>query len=162
MQQLDGDVSNPCLRVVRLSGELLEVPLTRHEANKIVSVRDLKRCLAKNDTMICRTPGTPFSVYWVRLSHMDACMAGMELLDYDPVHAEIWKCLEQGSLQYMLADVSLLAPEELPAIDDLTFSYENLEELLDRKLLIGYAFKLCKHGGQAWCETVSLFGLQPC
>jgi hypothetical protein len=55
MQQLEGDVSNPCLRVVRLSGELLEVPLTRHEANKIVSVRDLKRCLAKNDTMICRS-----------------------------------------------------------------------------------------------------------
>ena len=55
MQQLEGDVSNPCLRVVRLSGELLEVPLTRHEANKIVSVKDLKRCLAKNDTMICRS-----------------------------------------------------------------------------------------------------------
>ena len=43
------------------------------------------------------TPGTPFSVYWVRLSHMDAFMAGMELLDDDPVHAEIWKCLEQGT-----------------------------------------------------------------
>ena len=53
MQQVKGDVSNLCLRVVRLSGELLEVPLTRHEANKIVMVRDLKRCLAKNDTMIC-------------------------------------------------------------------------------------------------------------
>jgi len=54
----------------------------------------------------------------------------------------------------MLADVLLLSPEELPAIDDLTLSYENLEELLDPKLLIGYAFKLCKHGGQAWCENV--------
>ena len=33
----------------------------------------------------------------------------------------------------MLADVLLLSPEELPAIDDLTLSYENLEELLDPK-----------------------------
>ena len=66
MQQLEGDVSNPCLRVVRLSGELLEVPLTRHEANKIVSVKDLKRCLAKNDTMICRScpdSGQDFVLY---------------------------------------------------------------------------------------------------
>ena len=53
--QPEGDVSYPCVRVVRLSGEFLEVPLTRHEANKIVSVRDLKRCLAKNDTTICRS-----------------------------------------------------------------------------------------------------------
>eukprot|EP00435_Cladocopium_sp_Y103_P018931 s1934_g4.t1 len=98
--------------------------------------------------------GTPFSVYWMRLSHMDASMAGMELQDDDLVDPEVWECLEQGSLQYMLADVFLLAPEELPCIDDLTFSYENLEELLDPKLLISHAFKLCKHGGQAWCESV--------
>ena len=54
----------------------------------------------------------------------------------------------------MLADVFFFPPEALPSGDDLKFSYENLEELLDPKLLIGYAFKLCKHGGQAWCETV--------
>ena len=54
----------------------------------------------------------------------------------------------------MLADVFSFPPEALPSGDDLKFSYENLEELLDPKLLIGYAFKLCKHGGQAWCENV--------
>lgn len=150
--QVEGDVSNIRLRVVRLSGELLEVPLTRQEANEIGSVKDLKRCLAKNDATICRTPGRPFSVYWIRLSHMDA--ASIELQDDDPVHAEIWKCLEQGSLQYMLADVFCFPPEELPSGDDLNFSFQNLEELLDPKLLIGYAFKLCKHRGQAWCESV--------
>ena len=53
--QVEGDVSNICLRVVRLSGELLEVPLTRQEANEIGSVKDLKRCLAKNDATICRS-----------------------------------------------------------------------------------------------------------
>ena len=63
-------------------------------------------------------------------------------------------CALEGSLQYMLADVLLLSPEALPSGDDLKFSYENLEELLDPKLLISYAFKLCKHGGQAWCKNV--------
>ena len=48
-------------------------------------------CLA----FIQGTPGRPFSVYWIRLSHMDA--ASIELQDDDPVHAEIWKCLEQGT-----------------------------------------------------------------
>ena len=54
----------------------------------------------------------------------------------------------------MLADVFCFPPEELPSGDDLNFSFQNLEELLDPKLLIGYAFKLCKHGGHAWCERV--------
>lgn len=42
------------------------------------------------------TPGTPFCVYWIRLIHMDASTASMELHDEDPVNPETWEWLEQG------------------------------------------------------------------
>lgn len=152
MQPVDGSI----LQVLGgLSGEPLTVHLMSQEAKKIESVRDLTRCLTRNVTRpLGRTPGTPFSVHWIRLIHTDASMASMELHDEDPVNPETWEWLEQGSLRYMRADVFSFPPEALPSGDDLKFSYENLEELLDPKLLIGYAFKLCKHGGQAWCENV--------
>ena len=40
------------VRVRRLNGELLEVSLTKQKANKIELIRELKRCLAKNDPRI--------------------------------------------------------------------------------------------------------------
>lgn len=131
MQPVDGSI----LQVLGgLSGEPLTVHLTSQEAKKIESVRDLKRCLTRNVTRpLGRTPGTPFSVHWIRLIHTDASMASMELHDEDPVNPETWEWLEQGSLRYMRADVFSFPPEALPSGDDLKFSYENLEELLDPK-----------------------------
>ena len=40
------------IRVQRLNGELLEVPLTVQEDNKLELISDLKQCLAKNDPRI--------------------------------------------------------------------------------------------------------------
>eukprot|EP00435_Cladocopium_sp_Y103_P014836 s1934_g3.t1 len=145
MQQVEGDVSNPCLRVVRLSGELLEVPLTRHEANKTMSVRDLKRCLAKNDTTICRIPGSPFLICRIWLIH-DTPLQDEQLVE--------WEWFEQGSLQYVVKDVMSSALEELPPGDDLIFCYQDLEELLNPRLLISYICKIWKQRGQAFCEHV--------
>ena len=47
-----------------------------------------------------------------------------------------------------------LAPEELPAKDSLVCYYTNLEELLDPKLLITYAYWICKAKGHVFCEHV--------
>ena len=60
----------------------------------------------------------------------------------------------RGLLQYLLMDVMTLAPEELPAKDSLVCYYTNLEELLDPKLLITYAYWICKAKGQVFCERV--------
>ena len=47
-----------------------------------------------------------------------------------------------------------LAPEELPAEDSLVCYYADLEQLLDPKLLITYAYWTWKAKGQAFCERV--------
>ena len=50
-----------CIRVHRLNGELLEVALTAQEASNVVSNRDLKQCLARNDrrdfAILCQLVG---------------------------------------------------------------------------------------------------------
>ena len=57
----------------------------------------------------------------------------------------------------------LLAPEELPAIDDLTFSYENLEELLDPQASHRLRLQTVQARRPSLVRKLfSLFGLQPC
>ena len=69
--------------------------------------------------------------------------------------AILMKDLEmRGSLQYVVWDVMTLAPEEHPAKDSLVCYYTNLEELLDPKLLITYAYWICKAKGHVFCEHV--------
>ena len=58
-----------------------------------------------------------------------------------------------GSLQYVVKDVMSSALEELfPG--DLIFCYQDLEELLNPRLLISYICKIWKQRGQAFCEHV--------
>ena len=59
-----------------------------------------------------------------------------------------------GSLQYVVSDIMDLAPEELPAEDSLVCYHTDLEQLLDPKLLITYAYWICKAKGQVFCEHV--------
>ena len=59
-----------------------------------------------------------------------------------------------GSLQYVVKDVMSSALEELFPGDDLIFCYQDLEELLNPRLLISYICKLWKQRGQAFCEHV--------
>ena len=59
-----------------------------------------------------------------------------------------------GSLQYVVSDIMDLAPEELPAEDSLVCYYADLEQLLDPKLLITYAYWICKAKGHVFCEHV--------
>ena len=56
-----------------------------------------------------------------------------------------------GSLQYVVieADVMSVAFDE-----ELIFSCKDLDLLLDPRLLISYAFRICKQRGQAFCEHV--------
>ena len=58
-----------------------------------------------------------------------------------------------GLLQYVVKDVMSSALEELfPG--DLIFCYQELEELLNPKLLISYICKIWKQRGPAFCERV--------
>ena len=59
-----------------------------------------------------------------------------------------------GSLQYVVSDIMDLAPEELPAEDSLACYHTDLEQLLDPKLLITYAYWICKAKGLVFCERV--------
>ena len=60
----------------------------------------------------------------------------------------------RGSLQYVVSDVMELALEELPHEDALVWCYIDLEQLLDPKLLITYAYWICKAKGHVFCEHV--------
>ena len=60
----------------------------------------------------------------------------------------------RGSLQYVLVDVMLLAFEDLPPSDTLIFCYNNLDQLLDPRLLTKCAFGIWRQRGQAFCEHV--------
>ncbi len=46
------------------------------------------------------------------------------------------------------------ALDQLPPIDDLIFSYKDLDQLLDPKLLAEYGLKVCKRKGCAFCKHV--------
>ncbi|CAE7837460.1 LI818 [Symbiodinium sp. CCMP2592] len=77
--------------------------------------------------------------------------SGRELED-GPVH---WEWLQEGSIQYLIQpDVMSSVVEELPPRDELVFCYKDLNELLDAKLILSFAFRICRQRGQAFLYRV--------
>ena len=138
-----------CIRVVRLSGEVMVVPLALPR-DELVCTGYVKTHLAK------ASPRTPTACV-VRLIGTDAKEIG---------NAEqlTWECLQQGELQYALVDVMSMAPRLL-SLDPFHLIFPaDPKKLMDPDLVIDLAHEIfqkrgrdvdvCQRFFSAWTEAV--------
>ena len=69
-------------------------------------------------------------------------------------HSDMKDLEMRGLLQYLVMDVMTLAPEQLPPENSVVCYYTHSEQLVDPKLVITYAYQICKAKGHAFCEHV--------